>query len=104
MPVSCVAVGCTSRWREDGEKCFYAFPSDESKRTTRLQAVRRVGFPPVTGIKSYHLVCSDHFVTGRVHHDADHVDYTPSVFSHKKPLVRKMSVIDRYRRAKTGMR
>lgn len=64
MPVSCVAVGCVNRWNKGSTRRFYAFPKDPSRQRTWIEALRRVNFPAKSGIKSYHRVCSDHFVTG----------------------------------------
>lgn len=73
MPVSCVAVGCANRWNKATNRKFYAFPKDSPRQRAWLQALRRVNFPPKSGIKSYHRICSDHFVTGlyiRYYHPA----------------------------------
>jgi hypothetical protein len=67
MPVSCVAVGCTNRWCRESGKRFYTFPTDGQRQAMWLQAIRRVNFPPATGLKSHHRVCSDHFVSGELY-------------------------------------
>ena len=64
MPVSCVAFGCANRCIPSTVKRFYAFPANAERQKAWIHAVRRIDFPPPSGIKSHHRLCSDHFVTG----------------------------------------
>ena len=43
MPVSCCAVGCTSRFRKGAGVGFYVFPVDQRRREMWIQAISRVG-------------------------------------------------------------
>ncbi|GFS16513.1 THAP domain-containing protein 11 [Elysia marginata] len=83
MGVACCVAGCKNRCKAGSGICFYRIPKKpESKRRAWLTALtvnRYHGLCKQWEPSPYSRVCNQHFVTGRPHKDANHVDYIPTV-------------------------
>ena len=95
MPTSCVAVGCTNRYKRNNVS-YRRFLKDEKRREKWISAIKRENWIAPKDAR----LCGAHFKSGKPSPDPSHPDNVPSIFVFKRRDVgNEQKQIERYKRA-----